>query len=80
MRERGLEQEIRWERGGCLGSERVGLPAAPVRVLAFILSEKVELERSLERSGLTYTVVVTCLTHLNCEPSENTRYVLFTSM
>ena len=54
MRERGLEQEIQWERGGCLGSERVGLPAAPVRVLAFILSEKVELERSLERSPVMW--------------------------
>lgn len=40
--------------GGCLGSERVGLPAGTVRVLAFILSEKVELERSFERSPVMW--------------------------
>ena len=36
VREReGLKQEIRWERGGWLGSERVGLPAGTGNVLAF---------------------------------------------
>ena len=40
--------------GGCLGSERVGLPAGTVRVLAFILSEKVELERSLLHLHIQY--------------------------
>ena len=36
MREReGLKQGIRWERGGWLGSERVGLPAGTGSILAF---------------------------------------------
>lgn len=54
MREReGVKQGIRWERGGWLGSERVGLPAGTGSILAFVLSEKVELE-SFEMSPVTW--------------------------